>query len=98
MLRIVFLLLLGAMLVLGASIGYFNAQAVRFNYLFGEWELPLVALLVADFLVAALVTLAVFGARLLTLRGEIRRLRKQLRDLESELKSLRNLPLAQDAR
>ncbi len=33
-------------LVLGASIGYFNAQPVRFNYLAGEIELPLIALVI----------------------------------------------------
>jgi uncharacterized integral membrane protein len=84
-------------LVLGASVGYFNAQTVRFNYLFGAVEMPLIALLIVDFILAVLISLAVVLVRMLGLRAEIRRLKKQVRDVETELKSLRNLPL-QDAR
>lgn len=95
MLRIFIIVSLLLVVILGASIGYFNAQSVRFSYLFGEIELPLIALLIADFLVAVLVTLVVVFARIFGLNAEIRRLRKQVRDVETELKSLRNLPLAE---
>lgn len=98
MMRILFAVLLGLVLILGASVGYFNAQPVTFNFLFGEWQMPLIALLIGTFIVAALLTLFVMFARLFTLHAEIRRLKKQLRDTDAELKSLRNLPLAQDAR
>ncbi|SFF31034.1 Protein of unknown function [Fontimonas thermophila] len=92
--RILVLLLLLAVLVLGASVGYFNAQSVRFDYLFGAREVPLIALLVADFVLGVLVALLLALGRILGLQLELRRLRKQVRDLEIELRTLRNLPLS----
>ncbi|HEY0974086.1 MAG TPA: LapA family protein [Solimonas sp.] len=94
MLRVLLVVLLIAMLVLGASIGYFNAQTVHFNYLFGELELPLIAILVGDFLLGMLVTLLLVAARLLRAQRDMARLRRQLRDAESELRNLRALPVA----
>lgn len=94
MLRVLLLVLLIAMLVLGASIGYFNAQTVTFNYLLGQWELPLIAILIGDFLFGMLLTLLLVFARLLRARSETGRLRRQLRDAESELRNLRALPVA----
>ena len=87
--RSALLILLLAMLVLGASIGYFNAKTVSFNYLFGELELPLIAILIADFLFGMILTLIVVSGRLLRTRREVGRLRRQLRDAESEMRSLR---------
>ncbi len=86
-------LLLITVLVLGASIGFFNAQPVTLNYLFGELQLPLFAVLIADFLIAVLLTLVVLSARMFRGNREIARLRRQLRDTESELRNLRNLPV-----
>lgn len=94
MLRVLLLVLLIAMLVLGASIGYFNAQTVTFNYLFGTLELPLIAILIGDFLFGMLLTLLLVFGRLLRVRNEAGRLRRQLRDAESELRNLRALPVA----
>ncbi|TJY62218.1 LapA family protein [Sinimarinibacterium sp. CAU 1509] len=91
--RIVLLVLLIAVLVLGASIGYFNAQSVTFNYLLGEWQIPLIALLIADFAFGVLIALAVAAARILSLRLEVRRLRGRIRENEAELRNLRNLPV-----
>lgn len=78
-------------LVLGASVGYFNAQPVRFNYLAGEIELPLIALVIGEFVLAVLLTLFISFGRMLSLKSEIRRLRKQLIGVEAELKTLRDL-------
>lgn len=93
MLRILLILLLVVVLCLGASIGYFNAQPVHFNYLVGEMEIPLIGLIVGEFIIAVLLTLLACFGRVFGLKSEIRRLRKQLRDAEAELKNLRNLPL-----
>jgi lipopolysaccharide assembly protein A len=98
MMRIFLIIVLVVALVIGIAVGYFNAQSVHFNFLFGEVELPLIALLIADFLFAALLTLLVTSARMFGYATEIRRLRQQLRDTDTELKSLRNLPLSPDAR
>lgn len=80
-------------LCLGASIGYFNAQPIHFDYLAGHIELPLIGLILADFLLAVVLTLLICGGRILGLKAETRRLKKQLRDAEAELKNLRDIPL-----
>jgi uncharacterized membrane protein YciS (DUF1049 family) len=93
MIRILVVLLLVLVFALGATLGFFNAQTVHFDYLFGAAEVHLVVLLVGAFIIAALLTLALCAIRLLGYTAEIRRLRRQLRDAETELKNLRNLPL-----
>ncbi len=94
MARVLLSILLIVMLVLGASIGYFNAQMVSFNYLLGEFQLPLIAILIGDFLFGMVLTLLLVSSRLLRSRAELGRLRRQLRDAESELRNLRALPVA----
>jgi lipopolysaccharide assembly protein A len=93
MLRVLMLVVVLAVLLLGVSIGYFNAQAVRFDYLFGALEAPLIALLIGAFSVAVLITLLAAAGRILRLKSEIRSLRKQLDKHEAELRNLRNLPV-----
>lgn len=91
--RLLVLIVLLVILVLGASVGYFNAQPVRFNYLFGSAEFPLIAVLIAAFSVGIVLTIATVSARLFGMRMELGRLRKQLREAEGELRTLRNLPV-----
>lgn len=93
MLRILVISALVVFLVLGASIGYFNAQEVEFDYLAGTVTLPLIALVIGEFVLAVLLTLLICMGRMLGLRAEIRRLRKQVQAAEAELKTLRELPL-----
>jgi uncharacterized integral membrane protein len=80
-------------LVIGASIGYFNAQEVEFDYLAGTLKMPLIALVIGEFVLAVLVTLLICMGRMLGLKSEIRRLRKQVQGAEAELKTLRELPI-----
>jgi uncharacterized membrane protein YciS (DUF1049 family) len=96
MLRIVIVLLLVFVFALGASLGYFNAEHVTFHYVFGTVDVSIAVLVIVSFIAAALLTLLLCGLRMLGLHRDIRRLRKQLRDAETELKNLRNLPLAMD--
>ncbi|MGH8446205.1 MAG: LapA family protein [Solimonas sp.] len=91
--RIAALVVLLVILVLGASVGYFNAQPVHFNYLFGSAETPLIAVLVAAFSIGIVLTIAAVSGRLFSMRLEVGRLRKQLREAEGELRTLRNLPV-----
>lgn len=93
MLRIFVIVALILFLVLGASIGYFNAQEVEFDYLAGTVKLPLIALVIGEFVLAVMLTLLICLGRMLGLKTEIRRLRKQVQSSESELKSLRELPI-----
>lgn len=96
MLRIVIVFFLILVFVLGASLGYFNAERVTFHFLFGSVEVRVAVLVIVTFLAAAALTLLLCGLRMLGLHRDIRRLRKQVRDAETELKNLRNLPLAAD--
>lgn len=93
MLRIMILLVLSAVFVLGIVIGFHNAQPVVFNYLFGSVQLPLIALIAAEFVCVVVLTLIVVMARIVALKAESLRLRRQLRAAESELSTLRNLPV-----
>lgn len=94
MLRILLIVLILGFVLLGASVGYFNAEEVEFNYLAGTIQLPLIALLVGVFLAAVILTLVICYARMLVLKAENRGLRKRLKGTENELKTLRDLPLS----
>lgn len=89
-------LIIGAVLLvlaLGVAIGLFNAQPVSFNYIAGTLQIPLIVLVMAEFFLVAAVTALLCWARIFGLKGEIRRIRRQLKDAQAELQSLRNLPL-----
>ena len=92
--RLVVTVLLIATFCLGAAISYFNWTPVAFHYLAGQTELPLIGLLLAAFTVGVVVMGLLNLARVFTLGRETRRQARQIRELEGELKSLRNLPLA----
>lgn len=93
--RLLTALLLLAAFCLGAAISYYNRADVTFHYLAGQAELPLIALLFGAFLLGVVVMWLLDLARLFVLSRESRRQQRQLAQLEAELKSLRNLPLAQ---
>jgi lipopolysaccharide assembly protein A len=93
MIRVLIITILMLVLALGIAIGFFNAQPVTFNYLAGSLQLPLIALVMGEFFLVALLTALLCWARIFGLKGEIRRIRKQLKDAQAELQSLRNLPL-----
>ncbi|MDB5986165.1 MAG: LapA family protein [Nevskia sp.] len=92
MLRILLLVLLSIVFLAGASLSYFNAHPVHFNYLVGSSEISLIVLLISAFALAVVLTLLLCSAKFVGLRAEIRGLRRQLRNTETELKNLRNLP------
>jgi uncharacterized membrane protein YciS (DUF1049 family) len=94
MLRLITVIVLVIVFALGATLGFSNGDNVTFHYLFGSVELRIAVLVLIAFAVGALLALLLGGLRMLGLHREIRRLRRQLRDAETELKNLRNLPLA----
>ncbi len=96
MFKTLILVVLIVVLCLGATVGYFNAQPVEFYYLFGSAHLPLIALVIAVFGLAVVLTLALTMTRIFGLKREIRRLHRQLRDAQTELRNLRDLPLNQE--
>lgn len=93
MIRVFIIGIILLVLALGVAIGFFNAQPVVFNYLAGTLQVPLIALVMGEFFLVAALTALLCWARIFGLKGEIRRLRRQLKDAQAELQSLRNLPL-----
>lgn len=93
MIRLLIIGVLLTVLVFGVAIGFYNATPVTFDYLVGQLQVPLIALVLGEFALVTLLTLLVCAGRILSLRGEIRRLRRQIKDAQAELQSLRNLPL-----
>ncbi|MBI3171838.1 MAG: DUF1049 domain-containing protein [Hydrocarboniphaga effusa] len=87
-------LLLLAGFCLGAAISYFNWTRVTFDYLAGQAELPLIALLLAAFLSGMAVMGLLNLGRVWALKRDGRKLRNRLGLAETELKNLRNLPLS----
>jgi uncharacterized integral membrane protein len=87
-------LLLLAGFCLGAAISYFNWARVTFDYLAGQVEVPLIALLLAAFVFG----LAVMGllnlGRVWVLKRDVRKLQSRLSLAETELKNLRNIEWA----
>ncbi len=80
--------------VLGVALGHYNSDPVPFDYLFGTAQVSLIVILLIVFALGVLVTLFVCTARILGMRAELRRTQRQLRDMEVELRTLRNLPPA----
>ena len=89
--RAIVLALVLCLFVCGAAIGFFNVDPVRFNYLIGSVELPLITLILIELVVVTVIGLALFAGRVWTLKLEIRSLRKRLAATEDELKNLRSL-------
>ncbi len=97
MTRFLVLLVVVASAALGAALAFFNQNVVHFNYLVGETDWPLIVLMIVELVIVVICTLLACGARLMSLKAELRRTRRQLRDVENELKTLRNLPLNENA-
>ncbi len=96
--RLILLAALGLCVLLGAVLGFYNAAPVRFDYLFGEVTWPLIALLALGFALGVMASAFLLGWRIVGLRLHQRRLQRQLEHMETELRNLRNLPIASDNR
>jgi uncharacterized membrane protein YciS (DUF1049 family) len=74
----VIIVLVLLMLVGGLSLGLFNSQMVRFDYLAGQVELPLIALLVLSAVFTLLLAALASTILYLRLRRRVSRLQKDL--------------------
>jgi len=93
MIRILIIVTIFLAFALGVAICLSNSQPVAFNYIAGVIYVPLIVLVLAEFFIVAATTTLLCWARIFGLKGEIRRIRRQLKDAQAELQSLRNLPL-----
>jgi uncharacterized integral membrane protein len=92
--RSLYLVLGLAVMVLGLSFAYKNPQIVTLKYHFGlGWEGPLSLVLLTSFALG--VGLGILASLVLVLRmhHDLRRARREIRDIEQEVRSLRALPI-----
>jgi uncharacterized integral membrane protein len=85
-----------ALLVAGWRFANSNGDAVRVDYLIGEFvDIAMWKVLLSSFGLGVLGTTLVLGVRLAAARLAARRTRKTIDSLESEIHQLRNLPLTE---
>lgn len=93
MLRLVRNIVIVVALVLGVAFGFFNFQLVTVDLLFSESRIPLVVVLLLDFLLGVAVAALVLLGRVLTLRGKLARTRRELAETRTEVRNLRSMPI-----
>ncbi len=91
--RIVVLLLVIATFCAGAAFSYHNPQSVSLNYLAGQADIALGALVMAAIATTVALMVLVFWLISLPRKAELLRLRRRLDKAENELHNLRQLPL-----
>lgn len=95
--RLFVVLLIGLVLVTGIAIGLYNSEPVRFDYLAGQAELPLIWLLTAVLAFAIVAALLAAAVPLLRQQRRIRRLERELRQAREALNVQRNLASPPDS-
>jgi putative membrane protein len=90
------LIIIVAVVLLGAALTALNPQLIRFDYYFGLLELPLSWLLVAALSIGGLLGMASSLLVMLDARRDQARLRRKLRVAEYESESLRMVSKQED--
>lgn len=93
MIRLLRNLVLLLALVLGITFGFFNFQLVTVDLLMSEVRVPLVVVLILDFVLGFGLALMLLLARTLKLRADLARERRQLKDAQAEIRNLRSMPI-----
>jgi putative membrane protein len=93
MLKLFYAALALLLFVAALSFAALNADPVSVNYYVGQLDVPLSLLLVSALAVGALFGSLVGVGRVLRVRREMARLRRETRATEEEVRNLRALPL-----
>lgn len=93
MIRLLRNLVLLFALALGITFGFFNFQLVTVDLLLSEARVPLVVVLILDFVLGFSLALMLLLARTLKLRADLARERRQLKDAQAEIRNLRSMPI-----
>ncbi|MEM7765315.1 MAG: LapA family protein [Pseudomonadota bacterium] len=94
--RVVTLVLLVAVVLLAAVFASVNTGTIEVDFLFAKYALPQSLVIIGSVVVGTAVGLLCASFFVVRFMAERRRLRKALRNAETEISSLRSLPL-QDA-
>ena len=97
MLKLIYALVALALFVATLSFAALNSDPVTIDYYVGRLEVPLALLIVAALAVGALLGSLVGLGRVVRVKREMARLRRDTRATEEEVRNLRALPL-RDAR
>ena len=97
MLKLIYAILALALFVITLSFAALNSDPINIDYYIGQVEIPLALLLVAALGVGALLGSLVGLGRVVRVKREMARLRRESRATEEEVRNLRALPL-QDVR
>ncbi|MES1944954.1 hypothetical protein PC39_12586 [Salinisphaera sp. PC39] len=93
MLRLLRNLVLLLALVIGIAFGFVNFQLVTVDLLWSEARVPLVVVLILDFVLGFGLALLLLLGRTLKLRSDLARERRQLKDAQAEIRNLRSMPI-----
>ena len=93
MTRVISLIFFLVVLVLGLFFGVLNADSVKLDYYWGSSQVPLSLIIVAALFCGAVLGVLSCMVIILRLRHRISRLRREVRDVEKEVKNLRTLPI-----
>lgn len=91
--RILVFLLVIVVIVTGLIFSVLNADKVMLDYYFGRGEYPLALIMVLSLAVGALLGVIASLGMVFKARGELRRLRKDIKLKDKEVANLRALPL-----
>ena len=91
--RLIGFLLLVVLVVIGLSFAVLNSQPVSLNYYFGEREVPLSMVVVLSLAAGAVIGVMVSAGLIFSLKAQLGRLRRKLRDAEKDMDQLRVLPV-----
>jgi putative membrane protein len=91
--RIILYIILFIIILLGITFAYLNADAVAFNYYFGEKSIPLSLLLVCSLGIGLLLGFLVMGISWIKLKTINLRLNKRLKCATQEVENLRSIPI-----
>jgi len=96
--KIINLILKIVILCIIVIFGAFNMQIIGIKYFFGKApiEIPLFVVMIISFLIGMFITYILFITDRMRLKKELNRVKKSLKEKDSELLRLRNLPLEEE--
>lgn len=91
--RVLSYIIILLLIIFGTMFAVLNANTVEFNYYLGRANLALSLLLVISLFIGVLFGACICSLRLMAQYFSIRRLRHQLKQVQQEVKNLRDIPI-----
>jgi len=91
--RAIKLLIIIALIFIGAAFAYNNGDSVTINYYFGSQDMPLSMLVIATLIIGAIVGMFSATGSIFRLKRENSALRRKSKAVSEEVENLRAIPL-----